>query len=30
MADQDKAKWTKVVADLERSDLSHREFAKER
>jgi hypothetical protein len=30
MADQDKAEWTKVVADFETSDLSQREFAKER
>jgi transposase len=30
VADQDKAEWTKVVADFETSDLSQREFAKER
>jgi transposase len=30
MADQDKAEWTKMVADFETSDLSQREFAKER
>jgi hypothetical protein len=30
MADQDRAEWTKVVADFETSDLSQREFAKER
>ena len=30
MADQDEAEWTKVVADFETSDLSQREFAKER
>jgi len=30
MADQDRAGWTKVVADFETSDLSQREFAKER
>jgi transposase len=30
MPDQDRAEWTKVVADFETSDLSQREFAKER
>jgi transposase-like protein len=30
MADQDKARWTKLVADFEVSDLSQREFASER
>ena len=30
MADQDRAGWTKMVADFETSDLSQREFAKER
>jgi transposase len=30
MADQDRASWTKLVADFETSDLSQREFAKER
>jgi hypothetical protein len=30
MADQDRAEWTKVVADFETSDFSQREFAKER
>ena len=30
MADQDKARWTKLVADFEVSDLSQREFATER
>jgi hypothetical protein len=30
MADQDRAGWTKVVADFETSDLSQREFAKAR
>jgi hypothetical protein len=30
MPDQERAEWTKVVADLETSDLSQREFAKER
>jgi len=28
MADQDEAEWTKVVTDIETSDLSQREFAK--
>ncbi len=30
MADQDRARWTKLVADFEVSDLSQREFASER
>ena len=30
MADQDRARWTKLVADFEVSDLSQREFATER
>jgi transposase len=30
MADQDKARWTKLVADFEVSDLSQREFATQR
>ena len=30
MADQDKARWTRLVADFEVSDLSQREFASER
>jgi len=30
MADRDKAEWTKLVADFEASDLSQREFARER
>ena len=30
MADQDRAEWTRVVADFETSDLSQREYAKER
>jgi transposase len=30
MADQDKARWTKFVADFEVSDLSQREFASAR
>jgi hypothetical protein len=30
MPDQDRAEWTKVVADFETSALSQREFAKER
>jgi len=30
MGDQDRAQWTKFVADFESSDLSQREFAKER
>ena len=30
MADQDKEQWTKLVAEFELSDLSQREFAKQR
>jgi len=30
MADQDRARWTKFVADFEVSDLTQREFATER
>ena len=30
MADQDKARWTKLVADFEVADLSQREFAQAR
>ncbi len=30
MADQDRARWTKLVADFEASDLTQREFASER
>jgi hypothetical protein len=30
MPDQDRAEWTKVAADFEKSDLGRREFAKER
>jgi hypothetical protein len=30
MADQDKVRWTKLVADFESCDLSQREFANER
>ena len=30
MADQDRARWTKLVADYEASDLTQREFASER
>jgi hypothetical protein len=30
MADEDKARWTKLVADFEVCDLSQREFASER
>jgi len=30
MADQDRAAWTKLVADFEASDLSQRQFAQER
>ncbi len=30
MADQDRARWTKLVADFEVSDLSQREFAQAR
>jgi hypothetical protein len=30
MADQDKVRWTKLVADFESCDLSQREFASER
>ena len=30
MADQDRATWTKLVADFEASDLSQRQFAQER
>ncbi len=30
MAEQDSARWTKLVADFEVSDLSQREFASER
>ena len=30
MADQDRARWTRLVADFEVSDLSQREFASER
>jgi hypothetical protein len=30
MADQDKVRWTKLVADFETCDLSQREFANER
>jgi transposase-like protein len=30
MADQDRARWTRLVADFEASDLTQREFASER
>ncbi len=30
MADTDRARWTKLVADFESADLSQREFAQER
>jgi transposase len=30
MADQDRERWTKLVADFEASDLTQREFASER
>jgi hypothetical protein len=30
MAEQDRARWTKLVADFESSDLTQREFASER
>jgi transposase len=30
MTDQDRARWTKLVADFESSDLTQREFATER
>jgi transposase len=30
MADQDRVRWTKLVADFESSDLTQREFATER
>lgn len=30
MADQDRERWTKLVADFETSDLTQREFASER
>ena len=30
MADQDRERWVKLVADFELSDLSQREFASER
>ncbi len=30
MADQDRARWTKLVADYEASELTQREFASER
>lgn len=30
MADQDRARWTKLVADFEAGDLTQREFATER
>jgi hypothetical protein len=30
MSDDERSKWTKVVADFEAADLSQREFAKER
>ena len=30
MTDQDRARWTKLVADYEASDLTQREFASER
>jgi hypothetical protein len=30
MADQDRARWTKLVADYEASELTQREFATER
>jgi len=30
MADQDRARWTRLVADFEASDLTQREFATER
>jgi len=30
MADQDKEQWTKLVAEFETSELSQREFAKQR
>jgi hypothetical protein len=30
MADQDRARWTKLVADFEASELTQREFASER
>jgi transposase len=30
MKDQDRARWTKLVADYEASDLTQREFASER
>ena len=30
MADQDKERWTKLIADFETSDLTQREFASER
>jgi transposase len=30
MTDQDRARWTKLVADFETSDLTQREFASER
>jgi transposase len=30
MAEQDRSRWTKLVADFESSDLTQREFATER
>jgi hypothetical protein len=30
MADTDRARWTRLVADFESADLSQREFAQER
>ena len=30
MAEQDRTRWTKLVADFESSDLTQREFATER
>jgi hypothetical protein len=30
MREDDRARWTKLAADFEAADLSHREFAQER